>query len=143
MTQELGEVLVRGLPVRVCEVARDGTIGHIGFDTVMIDVLVAEEPTFFANLPPRFGSSRFDRVLGHALLRMRARGAFGPQGAVSTRDDEFESWVDLDYAEGRAAMRGTRRLRDNGFVLGPVLERLAANSEAQDAAKPNATEAPR
>jgi hypothetical protein len=68
----------------ILEVTRDGPIGHIGFDTVMIDVLAAEEPTFFANLPPRFGSSRFDRVLGHALLRMRARGAFGPHGAVST-----------------------------------------------------------
>lgn len=66
------------------EVTRDATITHVGFDTVMIDVVVAEEPAFFADRPPRVDPGRLDRVLVHALLRMRARGAFGPRGAVST-----------------------------------------------------------
>jgi DNA invertase Pin-like site-specific DNA recombinase len=111
------------------EVTRDATIAHVGFDTVMIDVLAEEEAAFFADLPPRVDLGRLDRVVVHALLRMRARGAFGPRGAVSMKDDELESWIDLDYAAGRAAMRGTRRLRDNGFVLGPVLARMPEDSE--------------
>ncbi len=103
---------------------REGTIESMACDTVMVDVLAEEEPEFFAGLPPRADCGALDRALKHALLRMRARGGFGSSGALNTPDDDFEAWIDLDYATGRAAMRGTRRLRDNGFLLGPALARL-------------------